>query len=95
MVVNQKFQGMIFKNETFIPIEIGDTLKGYVRLIRENGSIDLSLTPIGRKKVGGLAEIILNAIDSISVWNEQKSLQRGGWHPIQKSGYCHRAQRTA
>ena len=64
MVVNQKFQGMVFKNETFRPIEIGDTMKGYVRLIRENGSIDLSLTPIGRKKVGGLAEVILNAIEA-------------------------------
>jgi predicted RNA-binding protein (virulence factor B family) len=32
-------------------------------LIRENGSIDLSLTPIGRKKVDGLAEVILNAIE--------------------------------
>jgi predicted RNA-binding protein (virulence factor B family) len=64
MVVNQKFQGMVFKNETFRPIEVGDSLKGYVRQIRDTGSIDLSLTPIGRKKVGGLAEVILNAIEA-------------------------------
>jgi predicted RNA-binding protein (virulence factor B family) len=39
-------------------------MKGYVRLIRENGHIDLSLTPIGRKKVPGLAGVILEAIEA-------------------------------
>lgn len=64
MIVNQKYQGMVFKNETFRPIEMGDTMKGYVRQIRESGSIDLSITPIGRKKVTGLAALILEAIES-------------------------------
>lgn len=64
MVVNQKYQGMVFKNEVFQSIEVGDTLKGYVRAIHETGSIDLSLTPIGRKKVTGLAGVILKAIEA-------------------------------
>lgn len=63
MIVNQKYQGMVFKNEIFQSIEVGDSLKGYVRAIHETGSIDLSLTPIGRKKVPGLAGIILAAIE--------------------------------
>ena len=64
MIIDQKFQGMVYKNEAFKPIEVGDTMKGYVRLIRENGHIDLSLTPIGRKKVPGLAGVILEAIEA-------------------------------
>lgn len=64
MVINQKYQGMIYKNEAFVSIAVGDSMKGYVRLIRENGHIDLSITPIGRKKVPGLAGQILEAIDA-------------------------------
>ncbi|MFM8996467.1 MAG: S1 RNA-binding domain-containing protein [Bacteroidota bacterium] len=64
MIVNQKYQGMVFKNECFQPIEVGDELNGYVRSIRKTGSIDLSLTPIGRKKVTGLAGVILQAIEA-------------------------------
>lgn len=64
MVVNQKYQGMVFKNEVFQSIEVGDTLKGYVRGIHETGSIDLSLTPIGRKKVTGHTGVILKAIEA-------------------------------
>lgn len=64
MIINQKHQGMVYKNEAFRHIEMGDAMKGYVRLIRENGHIDLSLTPIGRKKVPGLAGVILDAIET-------------------------------
>lgn len=64
VIINQKHQGIIYKNEVFQRIEIGDQLKGYVRLVRENGHVDVSLTPMGHKKVGTLSETLLNAISS-------------------------------
>jgi predicted RNA-binding protein (virulence factor B family) len=63
VIVNQKYQGMVFKNEVFKHIEVGDQFVGYVRMIREDGHIDLSITPIGRTKVKGLADVILKAIE--------------------------------
>ncbi|PHX92069.1 MAG: GntR family transcriptional regulator [Flavobacteriales bacterium] len=64
MVIEQLYQGMVFVNESFRHIKVGDTLLGYVRLIRENGHIDVSLTPIGRKKVLGLSGVIMEAIEA-------------------------------
>jgi len=64
VIINQKHQGIIYKNEVFQRIEIGDQLKGYVRLVRENGHVDVSLTPMGHKKVGTLSETLLEAISS-------------------------------
>lgn len=43
-IVNQVYSGMLYKNEVFQSLEIGDKLKGYIKNIREeDGKIDLSL----------------------------------------------------
>jgi predicted RNA-binding protein (virulence factor B family) len=62
VIINQKHQGIIYKNEVFQRIEMGDQLKGYVRLVRENGHVDVSLTPMGHKKVGTLSDTVLEGI---------------------------------
>lgn len=64
VIINQKHQGIIYKNEVFQQIEMGDQLKGYVRLVRENGHVDVSLTPMGHKKVSTLSETLLEAISA-------------------------------
>jgi len=64
VIINQKHQGIIYKNEVFQRIEMGDQLKGYVRLVRENGHVDVSLTPMGHKKVSTLSDTVLEAITS-------------------------------
>jgi len=38
---------MLFTNEIFEDIAVGDTKKGYVKLIRKDGNMDISLQPIG------------------------------------------------
>jgi predicted RNA-binding protein (virulence factor B family) len=62
VIINQKHQGIIYKNEVFQRIEMGDQLNGYVRLVRENGHVDVSLTPMGHKKVSTLSDTVLEAI---------------------------------
>ena len=62
VIINEKHQGIIYKNEVFQPIEIGEQMKGYVRFVRENGHVDVSLTPMGYKKVSTLSETVLEAI---------------------------------
>ena len=64
VIINQKHQGIIYKNEVFQRIEMGDQLKGYVRLVRENGHVDVSLTPMGHKKVSTLSDTVLEAINA-------------------------------
>lgn len=50
VIVNHLHKGLIYKNETFQPIHVGDQLQGYVRKIRADGKLDISLQPIGYRK---------------------------------------------
>jgi len=47
VIVDNKYSGMLFTNELFEDIAVGDTKKGYVKLIRKDGNMDISLQPIG------------------------------------------------
>jgi len=48
-IVNNTHKGLIFENEVFKELNIGDRLKGYVKKLREDNKIDLSIQPIGYK----------------------------------------------
>lgn len=50
VIVNHKHKGLIFSNEIFQDLNIGAPLKGYVKNIREDNKIDISLQAIGYKK---------------------------------------------
>jgi predicted RNA-binding protein (virulence factor B family) len=47
VVVNNLYKGLVYENETFRRLAWGDTTKGYVKLIRDEGKIDISLQPLG------------------------------------------------
>lgn len=58
-IVNQKYKGLIYHNEIFQDVKVGNKLKGYVKNIREDNSIDISLQPKGIKRLEEGAETIL------------------------------------
>ena len=43
VIVNNKHYGMIFKNEVFQAINIGDQLKGYLQRVRKDNKLDITL----------------------------------------------------
>jgi predicted RNA-binding protein (virulence factor B family) len=47
VIVNSKHKGLVFANEVFRTLNVGDRLTGYVKKIREDNKIDISLQPIG------------------------------------------------
>ncbi|MEN8203161.1 MAG: S1-like domain-containing RNA-binding protein [Bacteroidota bacterium] len=47
VIINHKHKGLVFNNEIFQDLRIGARLKGYVKNIREDNKIDVSLQPIG------------------------------------------------
>jgi len=61
-VVNSSHLGMIYKNEVFQKLHIGQELKGYIKKIREDGKIDLNLQQHGYKKVDAISQSILKTI---------------------------------
>lgn len=54
--------GLLYKNEVFQDLEIGQQIKGYVGKVREDEKIDLLLQKPGYEKVEGLAKEILDKI---------------------------------
>jgi len=46
-IINQQHLGLIYDNEYFNEIDPGDEMKGYIKKIRSDDKIDLSLQPIG------------------------------------------------
>ena len=47
VIVNQLHEGLIFDSDIFTKLNIGDKIKGYVKQIRDDNKIDISLQPIG------------------------------------------------
>ncbi len=49
VIVENKYEGMLFENEIFEKLKVGDRKVAYVKNIRKDGKLDLSLQPIGKK----------------------------------------------
>jgi predicted RNA-binding protein (virulence factor B family) len=47
VIVDNKYSGMLFTNEIFEKIAVGDSKKGYVKEVRKDGNLDIALQPIG------------------------------------------------
>ena len=50
VIVNNLYKGLIFNSDIHKEIKSGDTLKGYVKQVREDGKTDIVLEPLGYKK---------------------------------------------
>jgi len=61
-IINNKFKGLIFKNEIFKPIRTGDRMKGYIKSVREDGKIDLRIQKLGFSHTKDNEEIILDKL---------------------------------
>lgn len=73
VIVDNKHWGMVYKNEVFTEIEAGDFLTGYVKKIREDDKLDISLQPIGYKQAVGDGAISARIIEQLQ--------QAGGFLP--------------
>ena len=62
VIVDNKFGGLVYQKEIFKPLEPGMRMQAFVRQVREDGKIDLTLQKDGLQKVGDFAEILLQYI---------------------------------
>jgi hypothetical protein len=61
-LVEGAHHGMLYHEGISIPVAIGQKLKGFVRAVRPDGKIDLSLEPIGHRRVAPLALRVVEAL---------------------------------
>jgi predicted RNA-binding protein (virulence factor B family) len=47
VLIDESFEGLVYKNEVFSDLEVGITTTGYIKNIREDQKIDVSLRPLG------------------------------------------------
>ena len=62
VIVNTRHWGMLYRNQVFRPVAIGDRMKGYVRKITEDNRIDVSLQQEGYAQVKDSAEVLLQLV---------------------------------
>ena len=63
VVADNQYEGMLFTNEIFEEIRIGDRKKVYIKNVRKDFKLDFSLQPIGKKaKIGESEGIIIQLL---------------------------------
>lgn len=61
-IINNRHWGVIYGNEIFQNIEIGTRTKGFIKKLREDGKIDLTLQKLGHAGSDDIGEKILEAL---------------------------------
>lgn len=70
-VINGRHLGMLYRDELFKPIRVGQRLHGFIQKVREDGKIDLTLQQPGHLAAGDIVQKILNLLET-----------RGGFLPV-------------
>ena len=64
VIVDNQFSGLVYQKEIFKALEPGMKMQAYVRQVREDGKIDLTLQKDGMGKVGDFSAELLQYIKS-------------------------------
>ena len=63
VIINQKHKGLVYKDEVYDDaIRTGDKMKGYIKLVRPDGKIDVSIHKQGFENIEPNSEIIMNEL---------------------------------
>ena len=56
VIIDNTYQGLVYNNQVFRPIRIGERLRGYIDQVRPDGKIDVMLQPSGRQQTIDFAD---------------------------------------
>ncbi len=62
VIIDGKYQGLIYENEIFQKIQIGDSMSAFVKKLREDGKIDVALQRQGYTVVKDMSSVVLDKI---------------------------------
>lgn len=62
VIINLHHKGLIYKNEIYTKIAVGDELKGYIKQVKEGNLIDVSLQKIGFENIDINSKLILDLL---------------------------------
>ena len=61
-LINRQFNGLLYKNELFEDLKLGEVRQGYIKKIREDGKVDVSLQQQGVKGMKDARGSLLDAL---------------------------------
>ncbi len=61
-IVNGKHKGLIYEDDIFQDVSRGDKLLGYVRKLRTDNKLDITLQPLGHHKLESSAQAVLDRL---------------------------------
>lgn len=59
VIIDNKYPGLAYEDQIFKRIHTGERMKGYINSVRQDGKIDVSLQPIGRKQTLDFSDTLL------------------------------------
>ncbi|PWD99111.1 CvfB family protein [Marinilabilia rubra] len=62
-IINQTHSGLLYRNETNEQLKTGAHIPGYIKRIREDDKIDLSLSPLGMQAIQDNSSLLLSRLD--------------------------------
>ncbi|RUM66700.1 MAG: DNA-binding protein [Sulfurospirillum sp.] len=62
VLIDQSYTGMIYENEIFEELTLGEERRAYIKKVRDDNKIDLSLLPIGTKSLDMACEKIIELL---------------------------------
>lgn len=89
-IIEDAHQGLIYKNETFRTIEVGDKLTAWVKKIRADGKIDLSIQKTGYDHVEPSAKEILGKLEE----NDGYLALHDKSHPMEIAEFLQMSKKT-
>ncbi|THD68118.1 GntR family transcriptional regulator [Robertkochia marina] len=66
VIVNGKYKGLVYKDEIYKKLHLGERLTGVVKKVRDDNKIDISLEQLGFKNLEPSAEKILSVLEENS-----------------------------
>ncbi|RYG10023.1 MAG: RNA-binding protein [Chitinophagaceae bacterium] len=61
-IINDRYIGLLYHNELFSNLKVGEQRKGWIKKIRIEGKIDLSLQPLGYSHILDTKEVLLKEL---------------------------------
>jgi len=63
VIIDHEFSGLVYTSDLRHRYEVGDYVTGYIRKIREDGKLDISLQPIGALSIEPNADRIMEVLE--------------------------------
>lgn len=64
VIINNKHTGLVFESDVFQPLQTGNRLKGYIKQVRPDNKIDVSLSPLGAKMLGPTSNFVFEQLQA-------------------------------